>query len=307
MLSLHTRSYQSPADLTAIGALLRQVYQIDPYWNGWSIARFDIWAQRALADALFFGKSDWQNDFCLWEDPSGQLAAAAFFFSGPFAVLVFSPAQTPLIPEMLNWVETHGHGKITPEKPIFIEALESNRSLTAALRARGYVQDSDWMFFRERALDPQILDAVHLPEGYTLKVLETESELKQRFDAIHAVFNFIDTPAAHASICRASSYRADLDLIVLGGGGEVAAFATVWVDDNCNYAEFEPVGTRAEHRQRGLSLAMMNEACNRLRRHGLTRVLVNSWSESPAANALYDRAGLGKVDRLFGWSLPHNR
>lgn len=70
-------------------------------------------------------------------------------------------------------------------------------------------------------------DPVHIPEDYTLKVFVTEAGLERRFDAIHAVFNFMNNPKAHASICQASSYRPDLDLIVLSSAGQVAAFATV--------------------------------------------------------------------------------
>ena len=50
-----------------MGGLLRRAYAAQPNWNTHSFARFDIWAQRRLADEELFNKPEWQQDIQLWE------------------------------------------------------------------------------------------------------------------------------------------------------------------------------------------------------------------------------------------------
>jgi RimJ/RimL family protein N-acetyltransferase len=82
---------------------------------------------------------------------------------------------------------------------------------------------------------------------------------------------------------------------------EIAAFCSVWWDRENNLAEFEPVGTVPRFQGGGLASALLAHTCNRMRELGIGRVKVESWSESPAANRLYERCGLVEKGRIYRW------
>jgi mycothiol synthase len=303
------RAYRSTGDLLSIGALIRRAYARLPYWNAWSFARFDIWAQRRIADERGVGLRAWQQDICFWEDARGALAGAAFF---PYAriegsrrdphaaALIGDFDQRGLIERMLSWVEAYHAQKGFADGALHIEVMERNMLLGQLLESRGYVKPSSYFIYRVRPLGGG-LEPVVLPAGFTLKRLETLAELRQHFAAVKTVFDFQDTVEAYRSIQRAPSYRPDLDLIVVSGQGEIAAFCTVWVDTANGIAEFEPVGTLPGYQKRGLGAALLAEACNRLRSLGCGSVTVNSWSESIGANKLYSAAGLAGQDQIYDW------
>ena len=72
-MEFNSRGYQDQSDLSAIGSLIRQAYQMDPYWNSWSFALYDIWSQRKLGDQEVFGMTEWQHDMRLWQDRNKDL------------------------------------------------------------------------------------------------------------------------------------------------------------------------------------------------------------------------------------------
>ncbi len=82
---------------------------------------------------------------------------------------------------------------------------------------------------------------------------------------------------------------------------EIAAFCSVWRDEENNLAEFEPVGTVPQFQKQGLASALMNHAMNHLRKMGCSMVKVESWSESEGANKLYSSLGMREVGRIYSW------
>ena len=52
-------------------------------------------------------------------------------------------------------------------------------------------------------------------------------------------------------------YRPDLDIVVTTDEGSPVGSTIIWYDDSYGYGEFEPVGTAADHRRRGVAAAML--------------------------------------------------
>jgi GNAT superfamily N-acetyltransferase len=295
-----SRSFQCKEDLTAIGNLIRCAYRKSKSLNAWSVCRFDIWAQRRIADVESFHQSGWQELFQLWHDEGGALLAAVFAFDNhpgrnnphPYC-LVLSSSQLALFEAMLAWVEAHD---LEPE----VEAVDGNTMLVDLLRARGYTRSSDFMAIREKSLTGTTMEPVHLPSGYQLKALEPE-DWAAYFLAVHSVFNMMDTKEAFRSIQQGPSNMPDLHLNVIDDQNRIAAFCSVWMDQINNMAEFEPVGTVPGFQKQGLASALIAHVSNRLRKINCPLLKVESWSESPGANRLYTSSGLEEIDRLYSW------
>ena len=301
-MKFNQRPYRDRQDLYSVAALLRESYARCPAWNAWSCFRYDIWAQRRVGDEQVFRQTGWQKDFFLWEDPNGKVSGA-LVYDQEIAVIASLPEYPGLYEEILEQAELHYSQKGSVEKPLGVEILESNpvAAVRELFEARGYARAEGYMVCREKRLDHTQPEPVQLPPGYRLKTLETDEELAKFLVAVKSVFNFQDHPQVYKLVRQAPSFSPELDLLILSGEREVAAFCTVWVDKALGFAEFEPVGTVAAFRQLGLGKALLAEACNRLRRAGCPVVTVASYSGADPANALYSSAGLKPVDKLFTW------
>ncbi len=298
-MTLTQRSFQSSADLRAMGNLLRRAYAAQPNWNTHSFARFDIWEQRRLADAALYGKPEWQQDIQLW-DCGGELIGAVFFESPTDAMLISDPADPELIDRLLDWAEAHYHAKAI-DRPLMIEAMESNVAHCELLRARGYTLYPEYFIHRHKPLDPQEIEPVKLPVGFAIKPLETEEDRRLYPLAVQSVFKRSATAEQDEFLKQAPSYTPDLHLEVWSDRHEIASFCTVWIDPVNRYAEFEPVGTVPSFQKRGLGSALLAYAYNRLREKGCPLATVQSWSASEGANKLYQAAGLLPKDHQLNW------
>ena len=109
------------------------------------------------------------------------------------------------------------------------------------------------------------------------------------------------TSAVRWRIERSPLYRPDLDLVAIGRGGEIAAFALVWLDPESKIGTFEPVGCVPAYRRRGLARMLMVEGLARLRSLGAERAIVISPERRRPANALYQSVGFETVASSRAW------
>jgi ribosomal protein S18 acetylase RimI-like enzyme len=298
------RPYQSKADLYTIGKLIRRAHARQKYFNAWSFCRFDIWSQRRIADAESFGDDLWQKQFQIVYDENGTVVGTACAFNNhhwrkdpePYA-LILDPDHSQLAEPLLDWAEASGMREV--------EVMQGNTFLTDLLQSRGYIRSSDFMAVREKVL-AKTHETVNLPHGYSIRILEP-SEWDCYFEAVHAVFNMMDTHEAFASIQRSPSNVHDLHLNVVNEQNQIAAFCSVWLDRENNIAEFEPVGTLPQFQKQGLAAALMAYACNRLREMDCPQADVASWSESVGANKLYAACGFMEQDQLYSWRNAGNQ
>jgi GNAT superfamily N-acetyltransferase len=298
-MTIIRRPYHSSADLREIGNLLRRAYAAQPNWNTYSFARFDIWMQHRLADEVLSNKSDWQQDIQLWES-SGALNGAVFFESPSDAMLLGDPVHPELIAPMLDWAEARYRVQGS-DQPLMIEAIESNAARCDLLKSRGYSLFPGYFIHRHKRLDPNEIEPVNLPPGFSLRPIETDEDRRLYPIAVQSVFNRSATVEQDEFLKQAPSYTPDLHLAIWSEQREIAAFCTVWIDPVNHYAEFEPVGTVPRFQKRGLGSGLLAYAHNRLREKGCPLATVQSWSASEGANKLYQAAGLLPQDRQLNW------
>ena len=88
-------------------------------------------------------------------------------------------------------------------------------------------------------------------------------------------------------------YRPELDIVVTTDTGEPVGAATIWYDDDYQYGEFEPVGTAAAHRRRGVGAAMLRFGLERLAAAGASYAVVGARGDDdyPVPRRLYASVG----------------
>jgi len=291
-MTIVQRTYNDTEDLYKISHLIRKTYAHSPTWNSWSFALFDIWSQRKLGDEQVHGETGWHQDIRLWEGIGKNAIGAAVFRDPDLVKLMIEPAYSLLYRDMLDWVEIRSDEVGPTDKALTIETTGSNTMLEGLLADRGYTKKPGYYSFREKSLDPNVTESVHMPTGFTIKHIETTDELLGFFQAVEAVFKFMDNVDIYQVLRQAQSFRSELDLIIKSPDDEVAAISSTWFDEKLSLAEFEPLGTVPDFRKMGLGTALIAETCNRLRKLGCCTLSVHSWSESEGANAIYSSAGL---------------
>lgn len=71
-------------------------------------------------------------------------------------------------------------------------------------------------------------------------------------------------------------FQPELDIQIMSKDNEIAAFCTMWYDNQNNIGVLEPVGTLPDHRRKGLAKSAIFEACNRVMDLGAEAVYVGS-------------------------------
>ena len=85
--------------------------------------------------------------------------------------------------------------------------------------------------------------------------------------------------------------------------GSIAAYTLAWLDEVNGVGQFEPVGTHADHRRRGLGRAVCLHALRRLRKLGATSALVACRGDAayPIPCKLYESIGFREVSRSLAF------
>jgi len=184
---------------------------------------------------------------------------------------------------------------------LMIEALASNVARCDLLKSCGYMLYPGHFIHRHKLLDPNEIETVSLPPGFSIKPIETDEDRRLYPIAVQSVFHRSATVEQDEFLKQAPSYTPELHLAVWSDHNEIAAFCTVWIDPVNHYAEFEPVGTVPSFQKRGLGSALLAYAHNRLREMGCPLATVQSWSESIGANKVYQGSGLLPKDHQLNW------
>ena len=109
------------------------------------------------------------------------------------------------------------------------------------------------------------------------------------------------TREAYEGVRQTPPYRGDLHVLVEAPDGTMAASTIMWLDEVNKTAEFEPVGTHPDYRQRGLARAMLLHGMRLARDAGATPMTVACLGAPghPSARGLYHSVGF----RKFSWDV----
>lgn len=114
------------------------------------------------------------------------------------------------------------------------------------------------------------------------------------------------TLPAYRRLRACGGYAPELDLVAEGQDGDFGSYALVWHDRVNRTGEFEPVGTRAAFRRKGLGKAVIFEGLRRLRALGCEWAVVYSVHDNEPARKLYESIGFRTFNSayLYGKKLP---
>jgi len=288
---IHARS-QHPItdrkqDFDGILLLLSDSYTLLSDVNTWSFSRFAGWT-------VYSAPKDLSRLLHLWRTEAGKLVGFAIIDGGRDTWVVTHPAYRDIERDIFTWVEqdwpAEGNLRVT-----YAEFADSHRR--AVLTAQGYREGRESEYMHKYDLS-KVSRTYALEPGFTIRDVATDGDHLGRAALTHEVFHPGEPlpenyrPRRHL----VPSYDATLDLAAFSPEGKPVAFATGWLNPENGSAETEPVGTRADYRQRGLAKALVTEAFKRLADRGATYAHIASAPKPAVSNFLCD--GLGPVSKL---------
>ncbi len=166
---------------------------------------------------------------------------------------------------------------------------DADIELVASLAARGFAPIDAGIEVTRRSLDG--LAEPTLPDGLHLAAVEDEAMAVARVECHRAAFAPSTlTLRGFLRVRRTWPYRPELDRVVVDSQGTVLASCLAWIDEATGWGVLEPVGTRPEHRRRGLARAACLDALRALRAAGAHGAQVSCDSGS-AGCATYHSLG----------------
>jgi ribosomal protein S18 acetylase RimI-like enzyme len=212
----------------------------------------------------------------LWRD--GDRVVAWSWLKGGSGLLDYDihPDHTHLLDELLD-----------EPKAKQSTACEDDELTRAALARHGYTKHVDTIHFNHR--DVPAAPVPLLPDGFSYRTVRPE-DLAERVAIHRDVWEPSRvTESSYRNVMAEWPYRSSLDCVIEAPDGRFAAYVLVWPDDENKVGLFEPVGTRAEFRRRGLGAAVCTFGLQRLHDEGLRGAVVGCKTE-PAC-ALYESLG----------------
>jgi ribosomal protein S18 acetylase RimI-like enzyme len=215
----------------------------------------------------------------VWEE-GGKVVAWSWLDDGSLELDVRHDRRD-LLDEILSEPEASG-----------VWAFEDDGDYRAALARHGFTRPGRAFHFNVRDV-PEAPAQAPLPDGFRLRTVEPD-DLAERV----AVHRDVWAPSrltepGYRTVMASWPYRACLDCVVEAPDGRFAAYVLVWPDDENGVALFEPVGTRAELRRRGLGAAVCTFALRRLHEEGMRQAIV--LCETDEACGLYAAVGFRRT------------
>ena len=212
--------------------------------------------------------------------------------------------------QLLDWQESRGLQLLAQSHAtvpgVFVAwADELNTSFVRLARSRGFTVARHFLQLQRRFDEP--IEPVAL-DGYEIVPFDLSRSNEVRLaknDSFRDHWGSQPSPEeSWESAFRRSNKRHDLSFLALAPDGEVAGFVLCEVNEGdfetsgFSHAYINLVGTRREHRGRGIARALLTHTLEACRGDGLEGAVLDVDAESPTgATALYDQVGFTVSDR----------
>ena len=242
----------------------------------------------------------------LWEE-NGELTGFAWLEEPDGVVMQVHPrlrGSGLLEGEMLEWAarQTRVVYGEQAEGELWTRVAEDDQRLAAFLAELGFERDPDHALMMSRALDTPIAESTP-PDGWIVREVGGEEEWEERVGIHREVWHPSRvTLVAYRGLRAAPGYDPHLDLVAVAPDGTFGSYCICWFDPGSRTGLFEPVGTGATYRGKGLGRSVMYEGLRRLQALGAHTAFVIAVHDNEAARNLYASVGFHTVnrERLYG-------
>jgi mycothiol synthase len=297
-MPIQSRPFNDENDLQALKIFVSSIMKQDMQLSYWHVGDL-VWGiyQNTMYDP--------RKNVQLWENEPGDLLGFAWVNAKEVIIQVAphidGSNENDLLEQMLSWVEEHQRASAAGGNFPSFCAFEDDLSLKSLFLRHGYQREESHMLHMRRDLKQPIPPGV-LPGGWIVRHVASEDEFEQRVALHREVWHPSRvTLEAYRRMRTVPGYTPELDLVAVSADGTFASYCICWLDPVSKIGEFEPVGTRATYRGKGLGKAVMLEGLRRLRTSGMQTAMVCSVGSNQASRKLYESVGFEVYNRSFGY------
>ena len=297
---MRVRAYQKAEDLQRVQAALMRWTQQAGHCN--YLHKGDI------GHRLFNGGYGHPPEDLLhyWTDDDDNIAAFALLYP-PWDSFDLQLAPSLFLTDvhaaLFDWCEGQTLQRIQKKTdPLVLEGFDCDPRYIAFLEARGYTRRRHFLTLTRHDLDS--IPAASLPDGFRFHHARAV-DAAGLADVHNHSFTNKWTAESYRQVFQAP--HMEHEIAVVAPDQRFAAFVNVWADTLNRSLLFEPVGTHADFRRRGLAKALMAYALKRMQaEHDLTCAYVCHAppDKNPAAAALYASVGFKKLHSIHEYAKP---
>lgn len=270
------REFRGGSDYGAVSEFLVGLYRPGNRDGNWLQPIWEYAYTHPLFDEASVGK------FGIWEDEGRIVALATYELRLGEAFFNMHPGCAQLKPEMLLYAEDRlsacgddGRRRLKAYVNDFDGAFEE------VVAARGYTKDPGSHRPMSQFVIPSPFPAISLPEGFRLKSLADDNDLRKVDRVLHRGFNHPGEPPedgieGRKKMQSGPNYRKDLTIVAEARSGDFVSYCGMWFDPVNRFAYVEPVATDPDYRRRGLGRACVLEGIRRCGALGATVAYVGT-------------------------------
>lgn len=240
----------------------------------------------------------------LWVDEQEQVVAWVVMQT-PFWSIDYAchPSVSDKVhPQLLAWADQRAQQLVGSDfgRPMwFVNVFVGQERRMRDLEAAGFYSVADvgknsWTKVLMQQSTLTVEPGHTLPAGFAIRPLAGLSEVAAYVDLHQTVFESKNMRVEwRTCTLQQSAYRPDLDLVVAGPDGRLAAFCVGWLHRGVDGSrgQIEPMGVHPGFRSLGLGRAILAEGLRRLYAQGAQEVFVETDNYRDAAFALYESVG----------------
>jgi ribosomal protein S18 acetylase RimI-like enzyme len=251
-----------------------------------------------------------QAQTCLWAEAGGVVRGFAILaVYADFAHLIVEAACTAvpsLEARLIDWgVERARQGKRAGEVSVTSSCRADDLRRRALLEERGFTRQAEETLHLSRSL-LKPLPAPYLPQGFSISQVRGDEQVEALVDLHRAAWGTTNMTAAYRlAMMRTPTYEAELDLVVSGPGGQLAAYCTCLIDQATNTLTgrrdgyTDPLATHPDFQRQGLAKALLLEGMRRLKMRGMDTARLGTSSQNLPMQRAAEAVGFRVVSRTL--------
>lgn len=273
---MRPRQFRGSSDYEAVSECLIGLYQPQNRDGNWLQPIWEYAYTHPWFDEASIG------EIGIWEDKGQIVGVATYELRLGEAFLNTHRDYGHLKPEMLTHAEDHLSARGDDGKRrLKAYVADFDGGLEEVVVARGYKRHPDSPRPISQFVIPSPFPPIGVPEGFRLKSLADDNDLRKMHRVLHRGFDHPgEPPEDGVERCKkmqsGPNYRKDLVIVAEAPTGDFVAYASVWFDSVNRFGYVEPVATDPDYRRRGLGRACVLEAIRRCGELGATVAYVGT-------------------------------
>ncbi|WP_421385257.1 GNAT family N-acetyltransferase [Bacillus salacetis] len=182
------------------------------------------------------------------------------------------------------------------------EVYDNDTDYEKVLLENGYNKSDEYWVRRDFDLGNSV-NQLELPEGFYIESVPNLKEYDEVYTAYKLCYGILFNKGIFHKFYETSTYRKQLDLVVLGPDNNVVALNSGRYDEKNKLVTIEAVSCYHDYRGKGISKALLLNVLNAAKELGAEKATVYTAmpEKYPAPNKLYESVGFNLVGKRYVW------